>query len=499
MRTRSRGWGFSLVCCLAMVSLAGCTGSRSSHKGTEGPGLVAAANAATPKAPAPDPALAKAAPAPSPEAPREEPFAAWLAKHLPAGGRVVGGEGGAPVSVVHTATAGQTPLALARAYLDVVTVYTDLEYAEVLMKANPFLRRGEAKAGEEVQIPSLIAAAYKTGDDQRLGWPEDRALRGVFMRNDYGAKFPVTLGHLADRDMNAIVLDGKDYEGYVTYPTKAGLAVETEAAKHAPLRDLARTVRFAHEKGIRVIMRNSCFHDPWMAKQRPKLSVQSKYGGPYKLGWVDPSNEEVQAYILEVVEEQLAMGVDEIQLDYIRYPVVAVDGADFHLTERGLTQGVVVRDFVRKVHAVTQKHKASLSLDVFGVVAFNRPEDVVPLGQDLAVLGAECEALSPMVYPSHFARGFHGFDEPGQHPEVIGIATKATVEIMKKAGLKTAIRPWLQAFTDRSPNFGPAYIATEAKSATTNGSTGWLMWHPGGDYGVGWAAIPKVDRKLAKN
>ncbi len=438
------------------------------------------------------------APAKSPaqEAPPTSPRAAlaeYFRAHLPPGGRVID-EGSAPLRVVHTAGKAETQLTVAKAYLDLSTVYATDDFATEILKANKEiaqrLKVGNLHDGTDIEIPTLVAAPPRPVDEARIPWPEDHAIRGIFVRRDDGAKWPVTLERLAARDMNAIVLDGKDYEGYITYPTKVALANEVGAAKHAPVRSLARAVRFAHDKGIRVIMRNACFHDPWMAKQKPTLSVQSKWGKPYPLQWVDPSNEEVQAYIVEVIKEQIDAGVDEIQLDYIRYPVQGIEGADFHLVERKLTPLIVIRDFVRRVKAVTAPRKVPLSLDVFGVVAWNRAVDVDPLGQDLTVLGADADALSPMVYPSHFAKGFNGFEEPGNHPEVIGIGTKATVDILAKANLTTAVRPWLQAFPWRSPDYGPKYIADEIKSAVANGSKGWLLWHPGGDYGVAWAAIP---------
>jgi hypothetical protein len=483
------------------VIVAGCTGSRTNPSKD-----TSATTADTPlmAAPAPPTPVANDAAAPtSPNNPATSPrtaLADYLRAHLPPGGRIVD-EGTSQIRIVHSGNRTETHLTIAKAYLDLSLVYAIEDFANEIVGANKEigqrLKAGSLRDATDVEIPTLINAPPRPADEARLPWPEDRAIRGIFLRRDGGQKFPGILDKLAARDMNGIVLDGKDYEGYITYPTKVALANEIGAAKHAPVRSLARAVQFAHAKGIRIIMRNSCFHDPWTAKQRPALSVQSKWGKPYPLQWVDPSNEEIQAYIVEIIKEQIEAGVDEIQLDYIRYPVQGIEGADFHLAERGLTPLTVIRDFVRRVKAVTAPRNVPLSLDVFGVVAWNRPVDVEPLGQDLTVLGGDADALSPMVYPSHFAKGFNGFDEPGNHPEVIGIGTKATVAILAKANLKTAVRPWLQAFPWRSPDYGPKYIAGEIKSAVAGGSTGWLLWHPGGDYGVAWAAIPVKASKTA--
>jgi len=458
------------IVALSLLASA-CTGAQTGPASKDAP--APAPSAPTP-ATATEPRVAAALPPPT--ASPAPSLAAWLRAQVPSSGRVT--DDG---KVLHTWQRGDDPLAVAKAYLDVTSVYTADELAKLI-------KRGHE--GDAVEIPAVLTEPPRTGAESRLGWPADGTIKGIFLRRDGGKEWPVTLERLAVRGMNAVVLDGKDYEGYITYPTRVALANDIEAAKHVYVRSLARAVQFAHAKGIRVIMRNSCFHDPWLAKQRPALSVQSKWGKPYPLQWVDPSNADVQAYIVDVIKEQLEAGVDEIQLDYIRYPVQGIQGADFHLEERGLPQGIVVRDFVKRVKSVLQPHDVPLSLDVFGVVAWNRAVDVVPLGQDLTVIGAEADVLSPMVYPSHFAKGFNGFDQPGDHPEVAGIGTKATVEVVRKAGLKTIVRSWLQAFPQHSPSFGPEYIAREIRSVEAAGGQGWLLWHPGGEYSNAWRAIP---------
>ena len=132
--------------------------------------------------------------------------------------------------------------------------------------------------------------------DERLGWPEDRALRGVFVTGSYAAqKWTEILDKLAARGMNAVVLDAKDYTGPVNYPTKAKIAVEIGAAEKAQIPDLARAIRFAHRRGIRVILRIPCFHDP-MADKKAKdgrLSLKmSQLDRPLHIDWLDPTNPE---------------------------------------------------------------------------------------------------------------------------------------------------------------------------------------------------------------
>jgi len=472
-----------------MALLIGCSaagprapaGTRRSEGG--GPAPVARAVPAT---------TAVALPPQEPPRPVDEERArlvAWLKSRLPDGGEVVD-KTGAPVGVVHTFLEDDTLAKIADDYVGVTDIYLARDVAKALSAAHAAV----PKAGDRIVIPSIVASAPKAADDERLGWPDDKALRGLYVRGSTAATplFTALLGRMADRGMNVIVLDAKDYDGLVTYRSQVALVLETGAASAAPIRDLARTIRFAHAKGIRVAMRISCFEDEFMAKAKPELAIVAKWKRPYRIGWLDPANEGARGYILDMVKEAMDAGVDEIQLDYIRYPVLGIKGADFDATKGSTKKTIVIRDFVRKVHALTQARKVPLSLDIFGIVADGGRDDIDMLGQDPALLAAECEALSPMVYPSHYRAGYNGFDVPGNHPEIVGIGTKKILEQIRKYRSRVVVRPWLQAVDYHSPEYGPQYLAAEVKHAISSGSTGWLMWNPAQTYTVTWSAIPRL-------
>jgi hypothetical protein len=419
-------------------------------------------------------------------------FGQWLKPRLPAGGSIV--EKNGKVTVVHKVAPADTPSSIAKAYLDLTDVYFASDLAKDI----------SATAGQSIEIPHLLSEPYKEPEEDRLGWPEDKALRGIFITgSNASVAWPQTLDHMGKRvpSMNAIVLDGKDYEGPITYPTKVKVALDMEAStapwpkKEPPIPDLKRAIRFAHAKGIRVIMRIACFHDPWAAKHAPNLSVMATYGKPFTMGWMDPVNVEAQNYIIELAKEMMDAGADEIQLDYIRFPVHGgLKNAVFPPGNSG-KRITAIRDFVRRVHEVTKPRKVALSLDIFGVVATGERSDMEMLGQDIAVLGAEVEALSPMVYPSHYDKGYRGFDIPGNHAEIVGIGTKMANEHLKRGKVKTCvIRSWLQASAYKTPIYGPKYLVDQAKSAESNGGAGWLMWSPSNDYNAAWQGFPPTQK-----
>jgi hypothetical protein len=429
---------------------------------------------------------------PPPPTPRS--FVSWLRAHLPEGGEVDVTKGEAPL-VFHTSEQGQSIEKIAGLYLDLTDIYLLNDFAEAIRKANPKSRYA-LKPGTRLAIPHLIQAPYAEGNDARLGWPEDKILKGVYMRGDTagGRLYIGILDRMAERGMNAIVLDTKDTDGWLTYRSKVPIALAADATKPAAIRDLSRAIRFAHERGVRVIMRISCFHDALVSKQRLDMSVRGNWGGPLKMGWLDPSNEDAHQYVIDLAKEAMDAGADEIQLDYVRYPVLGAKNADFHLKERNLTRVEVIRSFVHEVHEVTRARHVPLSLDVFGVIALGKRVDIDALGQEMSVLASECEALSPMVYPSHYAKGFYGFDEPGAHPELIAVGTKGSLEQVANVPHAAIIRPWLQDMNYESPGFGPEYVRQEIKSAVGAGGTGWLLWNPSQDYSDAFQVIPRKPR-----
>lgn len=440
--------------------------------------------------------LEAVAKAPEPPTPREL-LRGWLTAHLPAGGTVE--DDGPAFTVMHTVAKGDTPRALAAAYLDLTTTYGEGELAAMLSKSSMLV-------GQKVRIPNVVTEVPKSGDEARLGWPKEDAgsLRGIYANSTMAGapSFPSLLDRMAAHGMNALVLDVKDVTGYFTYPSKIPLAVEVHANKHTTVNNFERLVRFAHARGIRVIGRIACFRDENIGPQKHALAVQKKGGGPHVapskiIDWLDPSNESVQGYLLDVVDEALSFGVDEIQLDYVRYPTEGVWDADFHLKEKNVKPADVITGFIKRVHEHTQKANAALSLDVFGVVAWRDPRDIDATGQDLRMLAPHIEALSPMVYPSHFAEGFMGYSKPGDHADIVAVGTKRAIEEVRAVGAKTVVRPWVQAFPWKTTSFGPVYIADQIKEASRGGGVGWLAWNSGGEYGATFYAVPPKKQLVA--
>jgi hypothetical protein len=369
--------------------------------------------------------------------------------------------------------------------------------------AGPAMARPGERLHRRAAADAPAAAALATTRTTR------EPLRGIYVRGSTaGARgYPALLDKVVAHGMNAIVLDVKDYDGLLTFPSRVALANESGAVNAPPMSSYAAAVRTAHEKGVRVIARVSCFNDQLLSKAHPGYAIRGISGHPYRNGWLDPKNETVHAYIAALVNEAIDAGADEIQLDYVRFPVIGMKNIDFQLdTRRDPDAKVkVITEFVQKIHRITQARHVPLSLDVFGVIAFGKEVDIRNLGQDPAELSKHAEYLSAMVYPSHYDPGFMGFEAPGDHPELVGFGVKHMLKEMSFANgdersqasasgthePHAKIRPWLQAMRHKSSNYGAAYIQSEIRTGDRAGGDGWLLWNPGQVYDVAWSALPR--------
>jgi hypothetical protein len=398
------------------------------------------------------------------------------------------------VGIAHTVQANQTVDQVAENYADLTEIYAAEDLAQAIRQANGLV--DEPASGASLSIPEVVTAVPKSPAETRLGWPDDKVLKGVHVRASVAAKkgFLHLLDQMAARDMNLVVLDVKDADGRITYPSTVPLALETGAVKNPPIRNLARTIAFAHDRGIRVAMRIVCFADDKMSWRRGDLAVQSARKRPLHLGWLDPANETVQKYVVDLTAEVIEAGVDEIHLDYLRYPVHEAPQAYFRASQRGRSRPEVIAQFVKRVHEVTEPRGVPLVVDIFGIVGENVKIDIANLGQSPIMLAHECEALAPMVYPSHYPDGFLGFAQPGNHPELVRIGVRHLMELTREVRRKTGtvIRPWIQGMPYHAPSFGPGYIAEQIGHAHGAGAAGWMIWNPTQDYSSTWRAVAPV-------
>ena len=398
-----------------------------------------------------------------------------------------------PGSALYMAKRGDSIPQIAHHYLSQTSYLTSSELGEAIRSANGNFRGTFLKAGQPVIIPGLLSAPIveKSVPVQRDFEVRAIYLTGLMAASDHGIRI---IRHWREVGGNAVVFDIKDSDGSVTIPFDHPLLGSHRSSFH----DLPKFIRFLHSQNMHAIARVAIFRDQRLVETHPELAVKSHKTGQAwrengKLVWTDPSQPKVQEYDIALAKKAAEAGADEIQFDYVRFPAEGdqkdasftyqVEHPDWHRSD-------VIADFLKHAYAELHPTGALLSLDVFGIMAWQRPVDLGHTGQDIQRMAKYCDVLSPMIYPSHFF-GMDGIAHPGDAPEHFIGESMARFEKITQ-GSSVVIRPWLQAFRWRTKTYSPQYIEAQVLTSKNKGGIGFLFWNAANDYSKPYAAMPEM-------
>jgi hypothetical protein len=398
-----------------------------------------------------------------------------------------------PGTALYQAKRGDTVISVARKYLGQTSYLTSSELAIAMRAANPDLKGAFVKSGQEITIPGILDAPILEKSVPVAKDFEVRAiyLTGLMAGSDHGIQI---VKRWREAGGNSVVFDIKDSDGTVNIPFEHPLL----GAHKIYIRDLPKYTHFLHSQGMHAIARIAMFRDERLVVSHPELAVKSKKTGlPWrengKLVWTDPSRIDVQEYDIALAQAAIAGGADEIQFDYVRFPAEGDQkdaGFAFQKSHPEWQRADVIADFLQRAYTSIHPKGVLLSLDVFGVMAWQRQVDLSHTGQDIVRMAKFCDVLSPMIYPSHFF-GMDNVARPGDEPEhFIGESMDRFQLITKGSGV--VLRPWLQAFAWRTKTYSPKYIEVQVLTAKNKGGIGFLFWNANNDYSKPYAAMPEM-------
>jgi hypothetical protein len=388
---------------------------------------------------------------------------------------------------------GDTVISVARHYLPQTSYLTSSELAEAIRGSNADVHGTFLKSGRQLTIPGILDGPVI---EKPVVVPKDFEVRAIYLTglmagSDRGIKI-VRRWHEAGG--NAVVFDVKDSDGTVNIPFEHPLIGTHKTYIH----DVPKYVRFLHSQGMHAIARIAIFRDERLVVAHPELAIKSKRTGqPWrengKLVWTDPSRIEVQEYDIALALAAAQAGADEIQFDYVRFPAEGDQkdaGFSFQKSHPEWQRSEVIADFLRRAYTALHPKGVLLSLDVFGIMAWQRQVDLNHTGQDIVRMAKFCDVLSPMIYPSHFF-GMDNIARPGDAPEhFIGESMDRFQKITQGSGV--VIRPWLQAFAWRTKTYSPKYIEVQVLTAKGKGGIGFLFWNANNDYSKPYLAMPEM-------
>ncbi len=234
------------------------------------------------------------------------------------------------------------------------------------------------------------------------------------------SKMDYLISLINETELNAIIIDIKDYSGIIAYDIESEL-VEKYGSKEVRISKLNALIKRLHDNNIYVIARITMFQDPLLAGARPDLAVQDSVTGDIwrdnkGLAWIDPGAKEAWEYIVEISRDAAERGFDELNFDYIRFP------SDGNLKAMSFThwdENTLRSSMMRKFFAYLREELEGIriSADLFGLATINR--DDLGIGQVLEDALTYFDFVAPMVYPSHYATGFIGYTRPAANPYAV--------------------------------------------------------------------------------
>lgn len=397
--------------------------------------------------------------------------------------------------VVSDRQSGQ-PVGLATVYTDAGSVRVGQDGDFKLPNVNPGTRISVKAPGFEryvgytskngktdIQLtPLTIHAIYISA--ATLGFPAQRSRLFDLVRST---------------ELNAVVMDFKSERGYLTFASKNALADQIDATPTDPP-DAEAMLAELKRANIYTIARIVTFKDKVLANAKPNLALKNGSGrlfvDPEGQNWVDPFQKDVRDYNISLAEEAAAMGFDEVQFDFARFPTEGkIDDIAYSEPSTSASRRAAINGFFKDAAARLLPTGTFVSTDVFGYGVWNDGE--LGIGQQIDELASIVDYLSPMLYPSTFGIGIPGVGDRayavGNPGEVVRLSLEQSRGRTKSDGKN--IRPWLQYFDDYSYQTGRKYsaedIEAQKRAARAAGTRGWMLWDPTNLYTKGGIGAPQ--------
>lgn len=293
-------------------------------------------------------------------------------------------------------------------------------------------------------------------------------------------------------ELNTMVIDVKNDYGEITWKMETDSVTEMQNGV-GYIRDIDALMKTLKEHNIYTIARIVCFKDPVFADNHSDSALKKPDGTPvtdaYGIAWVNPYDEEVWNYLVEIAQAASDAGFDEVQFDYVRFPIGSdADAADYKTDMTSYTKEQAISDFLSYACDKLHEKDVIVTADVFGTV-IDSSTDIVRVGQNYAALGATVDALSPMVYPSHYANGVFGLEVPDAHPyDTVYKALLMSQKVLENtpADDRAIVRPWLQAFTatwvEGHISYGGTQIREQIQAVYDAGYDEWILWNASSRY-----------------
>lgn len=350
----------------------------------------------------------------------------------------------------------------------------------------------------------------KNTNENKVDYPKD-GVKGIYVTSNstQGKKMDELVKFIKDSNLNTMVIDVKDDTGNITMELNTG---NKQVDKNTlDIVDGKKLLKKLHDNNIYPIARIVTFKDTKLANEHPEWTFKNSDGSVWTNGkgdsFVNPFMKEVWKYDIDVAKAAAKAGFQDIQFDYVRFPEGFENQADSLTYNKGEYKNSQMSSGDQRVDTITKFLEyankelkpmgVNVSADVFGYSAL--VENAPGIGQSFPKISKNVDAISSMIYPSHWSNGDFGLQTPDTEPyKTVNRYIQKENSLLDTLGKDKPIsRPWIQDFTasylgaGNYIDYDAKAISEEVQALKDNGVNEFLLWNAGNDYTEGVNYNPK--------
>ncbi|KAF1684372.1 GTP-binding protein [Staphylococcus hominis] len=360
------------------------------------------------------------------------------------------------------------------------------------------------------QSDALKKSNDKNTNENKVEYPKD-GVKGIYVTSNstQGKKIDELVKFIKDSNLNTMVIDVKDDTGNITMKLNTG---NKQVDKNTlDIVDGKKLLKKLHDNNIYPIARIVTFKDTKLANEHPEWTFRNSDGSVWTNGkgdsFVNPFMKEVWKYDIDVAKAAAKAGFQDIQFDYVRFPEGFENQADSLTYNKGEYKNSQMSSGDQRVDTITKFLEyankelkpmgVNVSADVFGYSAL--VENAPGIGQSFPKISKNVDAISSMIYPSHWSNGDFGLQAPDTEPyKTVNRYIQKENSLLDTLGKDKPIsRPWIQDFTasylgaGNYIDYDAKAISEEVQALKDNGVNEFLLWNAGNDYTEGVNYNPK--------
>lgn len=294
-------------------------------------------------------------------------------------------------------------------------------------------------------------------------------------------------------EINALIIDVKDDSGHLLFKVPGAEKVIPGINDNVAINDIEAFVKKLKDNNIYLIARVVSFKSPNYAKQYPQRAITYPNGALFsksdKLEWGTGYDRQLWDYLMTICKAAADVGFDEIQFDYVRFPVASGNSQLNYHNDLDESKPLAIHNFLKFAYEQLADSNVYITADVFGWAGSALND--TGIGQHWEAIANVVDYTAPMMYPSHYGSGNFGLAYPDKAPyQTIDASIKDIIERNSNLETPAKVRPWIQDFTAKWLGkgayiyYGSNELRQQIKALKDNGVEEYMVWNSANNYHI---------------